>query len=391
MVVSRRRDPELDRLGTQKKDALARKQTIFADLQRAKQAITQAYEAMQSAWQERVTAKERMDREYAAMQREIEDNQATWDEYSRISQRNNERIDALRSEADREHQDMIDCFERASNAYKYGDKAEAPIYSREGYEHRQRRDDLNDEVVDLIRENKAAREVAKSKTSHIDKTAFHSARESFLQAKARHQSARDEFKHCKARRDRLQSEFEVAHAAHLKLKAEFQRRLEAVRSQSQRERDNVLEKAGIAPGERKDAKIVHKPDGTTQIYHGGLGRADGLGHGHVALDASGRKTYDRKAFAAHGGQNYVDSAQRGAFLPAVGTDFYDGKPAKVVKRRDGRTDIFFTDSGNYGDSVGHGHVVVDQDDQIRYYRDQWQDKKQGQYLIDDTKEDHTKI
>ena len=60
--------------------------------------------------------------------------------------------------------------------------------------------------------------------------------------------------------------------------------------------------------ERSNTKIVKKADGTTQVYHGGLGKGDGLGHGHTVLDQFGKKTYDRGVFAKHGHQNYTDSA-----------------------------------------------------------------------------------
>ena len=393
MNVSKRKDPELASLAARKKEALAHKQAIYADLQRVRRATGLAYQAMQDAWQARSSAKERMDDEYSSLQDKIEANQVIWDEYGRICSQNNTRIDALRADANCEHRDMITCFEHASDAYQYGDRAEAPIYSRQGYEHQARRNELNAEISALIQEIKAAKQAAKSKSFVIDKTALFLAREEFLQAKSRHASAREEFKRRKAEQERLQAEFNAAHAAHLRLKAEFQRRLDAVRAKEQREREKILEKAGVAPSERGNAKIVQKPDGTTQVYHGGLGRADGLGHGHTVLDAAGQKVYDRQAFAAHGAQNYIDSdgTRPSTRALAIGTDFYDGKPAKVVKRHDGKTNIFFSDSGNYGDAAGHGHIVVNQDDQVIYYRDPWQDKQQSQYLIDDSKEDHTKI
>ena len=134
-------------------------------------------------------------------------------------------------------------------------------------------------------------------------------------------------------------------------------------------------------------KIVKKADGTTQVYHGGIGKGDGYGHGHTALDQFGNKTYDRGAFEAHGSQNYTDSPK----TLALGTDMFDGKPAKIRHRKDGKTDVFFTNSGNFGDGAGHGHVVLDENGNAIYMRDQWQDKNQGQYLIDDSKKDHTKI
>ena len=71
------------------------------------------------------------------------------------------------------------------------------------------------------------------------------------------------------------------------------------------------------------------------------------------------------------------------------TGHFAGKNAKVRQREDGMTDIFFS-SGEHGDDLGHGHVVVDQNGSVRYARDEWQDKRK-EYLIDDRREDHTKI
>ncbi|MBP3899500.1 hypothetical protein J6D24_01705 [Candidatus Saccharibacteria bacterium] len=47
---------------------------------------------------------------------------------------------------------------------------------------------------------------------------------------------------------------------------------------------------------------------------------------------------------------------------------FDGRPVKIRHRKDGRTDIFFTDSGNYGDGLGHGHVTLAKDGHVTYYR-----------------------
>ena len=79
-----------------------------------------------------------------------------------------------------------------------------------------------------------------------------------------------------------------------------------------------------------------------------------MGHGHTTLDQFGRKTYDRGAFEEHGGQNFTEDGKNTCKTLAVGTDLFDGKPAKVRSRKDGKTDIFFVDSGNYGDGLGHG-------------------------------------
>ncbi|MBQ6127661.1 DUF1771 domain-containing protein [Candidatus Saccharibacteria bacterium] len=304
------RSYELDRIKSEEQSAFNRKQSAWERYDEARNAADAAHDVMQSAWTERVNAREEMNREYEALQDSNARHDEVWNEYSRIRDYNNSRIDSLRSQADYEHQEMQRCFEQASSEYQYGDKSMAPAYSQEGHEHKARRDELNAEVSKLIQEIKDAKQNAEWRAPKTDSSAYKSARSRFEQAKTRHESAESEFKRLKSVRDSLKREFESAQAEHKRLKEEFQHKLEEIKSQNQRERERVLDKAGINFLDRKDAKIVKKADGTTQIYSGGLGLADGLGHGHVALDSSGHKVYERKAFEKHGSQNYTDEPTR---------------------------------------------------------------------------------
>ena len=385
------RNYELDSLKSREQDAFQYKQTAFQRYAEARDRCSEAYNVMQAAWEERNSAKEEMNREWKEMRKASENYREVWDEYGRIRDRNNDEIERLRVEADCEHREMIDCFDRAGDCYEYGDKSEAPYWSSQGHDHKDRRNSINEEVSRLCQEVKSARQDAEWRAPKTDSSAFHEAKDVFERAKSRHESAQAEFKRLKSERDRLKSVFDSLQADYLRLKEEFQRKLEEIKSTNEREREKTLDKAGVRWSERGDAKIVKKADGTTQVYHGGFGRGDGLGHGHTALDRFGNKTYDREAFAEHGHQNFTDDNVNACKTLAVGTDMFDGKPAKVRHRKDGRTDIFFTNSGNYGDSLGHGHVVLAKDGHVTYYRDQWQDKKQGQYLVDESKDDHTKI
>ena len=384
------RNYELDSLKSREQDAFQRKQAAFQRYADARDRCKEAHDVMQTAWEERVGAKEKMNREWEEMRRTSENYREVWDEYGRIRDQNNYEIERLRAEADSEHQQMIDCFERASSCYEFGDKSEAPYWSSQGHDHKDRRDSINEEVSRLCQEVKSARQNAEWRAPKTDSSAFHRAKEVFERAKSRHESAQAEFKRLKAERDRFKDAFDSLQAEHTRLKEEFQRKLEELKLANKRERDRTLDKAGVRWSERNDAKIVKKADGTTQVYHGGLGKGDGLGHGHTTLDQFGNKTYKRDAFAEHGHQNFTDAGTNTCKTLAVGTDMFDGRPAKIRRRKDGRTDIFFTDSGNYGDGLGHGHVTLAKDGHVSYYRDQWQDKNQGQYLIDESKDDHTK-
>ena len=269
---------------------------------------------MQTAWKERCSAREEMNHEYEDMQRSSNNFREVWNEYGRIRDVNNARIESLRQEADYEHREMQDCFERASSCYQYGDKSEAPYWSSQGHDHKYRRDSINEEVSRLCQEVKSARQDAEWRAPKTDSSAFRIAKNAFNNAKSRHESAEAEFKRLKAERDHYKAKFDSAQAEYLRLKEEFQEKLAQVKQDNQRERDRILDKAGISQPDREDAKIVKKADGTVQIYHGGLGSGDGLGHGHTAIDQFGHKTYDRGAFDEHGRQNYTDDSGKGVTI-----------------------------------------------------------------------------
>lgn len=309
---------ELDSLKSREQSAFQRKQTAFEHYAEIRDRCNEAHDTMQAAWEERCSAREEMNREYEAMQVASENYREAWDEYGRIRDENSYEIERLRAEADLEHQEMVDCFERASDCYECGDKAEAPYWSQQGHEHKERRDDINEEVRRLCQEVKSAKQNAECRAPKTDSSAFRRAKDVFEQAKARHESAQAEFKRLKAMRDSAKAEFDSLQAEHTRLKEEFQRKLEEVKSSNKREREKILDKAGVRWSERNDAKIVKKSDGTTQVYHGGLGKGDGLGHGHTALDRYGNKTYNRGAFEKHGSQNYTNNDKNPGAKPSNG-------------------------------------------------------------------------
>ena len=333
------RSTELDNLFARKQEAFGRKQAAFQKYVDAKNRANEAHDRMQLAWNQRVTAREEMNREYNSMQQSKGSRDAIWADFNRVRQGNSSRIDQLRQEADMEHEMMKNCFDSASAAYSYGNKADAPMYSSEGHAHKERRDYLNAEVGRLIQEINNAKASAKWQTSGSHGNSFQSAKSNFNNAKMLHESAEAEFKNAKAERDAYKAEFDSAQAEFERLKNECQRKLNEIKANNQKERDRILDKAGVSYLNRQDAKIVKKADGTTQVYHGGLGSGDGLFHGHVALDQSGNKTYSRDAFEKHGSQNYVDQKPKNWTKQEWGTigDNHEVTFVMGVNEREGQT------------------------------------------------------
>ena len=320
------RNYELDSLKSREQDAFQRKQAAFRRYKEARDRASDIHDEMESAWQERSSAREEMNREYEEMQRNSEHYAQVWDEYGRIRDDNNSRIESLKWEADREHQEMISCFDQASSEYEYGDKSMAPVYSQEGHEHKERRDELNAEISELAREVREARQNAEWRAPKTDSSVFHRAKEAFERAKSRHESIQAEFKRAKAERDRLKAEFDSLHEEHLRLKEEFQRKLEEVKSERAAKKQQAVDKVNMALVHEKggafylgsifgqDAKIRPRDDGSgkTDVFFGGLNSAgDGIGHGHAIIDRDGTVTYLRDAWQEHDDYLIDDAKKRG--------------------------------------------------------------------------------
>ena len=350
------RNQDLDALKTREQEAFSFKQNAWKKYDEAKTRCSELHDAMQSAWDERVSARDVMNHEYEAMQNDNNNYRAVWDEYGRIRDYNNAKIESLRSEADYEHREMIRCFDQASSCYQYGDKSEAPYWSEQGHSHKNLRDQLNCQISELCREVKAAKQNAEMRANKTNSSAFHRAKEAFNDAKNRHEAFQAGFNRLKAERDQLKLEFHRAEAEHRKLKEQFQRKLDEIKTNNKREREETLDKAGVSLFERSDAKIVKKSDGTIQVYHGGIGSGDGYGHGHTALDQFGNKTYDRDAFAEHGKQNYVDN-EDGSWSFRLWRQAAKGYANK--KDPDHFTDILYGGSKGNIKGDGHGHMIVE--------------------------------
>lgn len=307
------RDVELDRLKSEQDRAFARQQEAFQNKKRLDDEKKRLYEIAQNAWQRRSSAREEMNREYERMQSERSRNDAVWDEYKRIRDSNNGRIDALTQQADDLYQRMVSCFERASDAYNYGDKSSAPGYAAEGRQYQALLKSANAEKSRLCNEVKSAKAHAESFSGKTDSTPFHNAKAQFETAKREHEIAESACKQAKQRAETAKMEFECAKQNHKTAKDAFQQRLNQVKSERKRRQDSdkdLMNRANIPYYYRDKCKVKREPDGTVNFYFGGIGDSDGYGHAHVSMDGSGNITYNRDVFDAHGAKNFSDYQER---------------------------------------------------------------------------------
>lgn len=320
------RNPELDRLKAERQSLFEQKQAAFQKFMDLQKQSNSAYNDMQLAWEEMSHARKRMNNEFEARRSVFEYRDSVWNEYGRIRDYNNSRIESLKYKADAEHRAMHDCFERASNAYQYGDKSEAPIYSQEGYEHKDRRDELNAEISELAQKVKQAKANAEALAPRVDSSAFNSAKSAYDSAKSRHKSAKFEFERLKAQRDSAKAEFDRLQSQFKSTQDAFNRKLEEIKSERNTKKQQTVDKVNMALVKSnahylgtffgQNAKIVPRNDdsGKIDVYFGGLNVVgDGLGHGHAIIDSDGNVIYLRDAWVADKKRDYLidDNADEG--------------------------------------------------------------------------------
>lgn len=320
------RNPELDRLKSRQQSLFEQKQAAFQRFKDLQEQTNVAYRTMQACWDERVRARERMNREFEAMQSTYSCSDSVWSEYTRIRDCNNSKIESLKYEADIEHRAMQECFDEASSAYQYGDKSDAPYFSQQGYEHRDRRNALNAEISELAREIKQAKANAEALAPKTDSSGFNRAKSSFEQAKSRHESAQAEFNALKNQLYSVKADFEHLQEKFKQAQSAFNHKLEEVKSELNLKKHQVIDKVNMALVHEKggafylgsifgqDAKIRSRNDGSgkTDVFFGGLsGSGDGAGHGHAIIDRDGNVTYLRDAWQDHDDYLIDDARKRG--------------------------------------------------------------------------------
>ncbi len=277
-------DAELDRLRAEQDRAYQHKQS--------------AYEAMQSAWERRSAARARLDRAHSDKQQAWENQNSAWTYYQSVRSSNGPRIDSLNAEQESAYQDMRSAFENASAAHDRHDGAAARSYADEGHRYKATSQGCVAERRQLVQEIREARE------------RHETTRPAFQLAKSQFESAKSDHDHAKADHERKREEFKQAKAAFDSASQAFKTRLDEVRAQSQRRKDDnrsIAERAGV-PIQYLDNVWVSRQGDVYNIYFGGIGKPDGLGHGHYVMDSSGNVTYRREPFDEHGAQNFESEA-----------------------------------------------------------------------------------
>lgn len=277
------RDAELDRLKAAQDLAFQRKQD--------------AYQAMQRAWNRRSSARDTLNQAREAKQQAYAAQEASWQDYQRVRASNGPRIDTLNSQQETAYQNMKSAFEQASNAYARRDGAAARAHADDGHGYKAESQGYVAERRRLVQEIRNARE------------RHEATKPDFQRAKAEFTRVKQAFDQAKADHERTQAEFNRAKEDNERAKQAFHTRLEKVRAERKRKKDDkraVAERAGVPHQYLDDVWVAKQADGIINIYFGGVGKPNGLGHGHYVMDQYDRVIYRRDPFDPHGAQNFTE-------------------------------------------------------------------------------------
>lgn len=305
------KDAELDRLKATQYLAYQRKQD--------------AYQAQQRAWEKRSSARDAMNRAFEAKQRAYAAQDSTWQDLQRMRDSYGPTIERLNSLQETAFQNMKRAFDNASSAYDRRDGAGAASYAAEGHRYKAESQGYVNERRGLVAELRSAKE-----RHDTTKPAFQRAKDDFNSAKRAFDSA-------KAEHERVQTEFKRAKAEFDQTAKAFKSRLERVKAEGQKRREDkksIAAKAGVPHQYRDNVWVSTDSSGNTNIYFGGVGKPNGPGHGHYVMDRSGKVTYKRDPFDPHGAQNVVRDEQLERRLSAVALSAYHRDRSSTGPRPD---------------------------------------------------------
>lgn len=330
------RDTELDRLKAAQDLAFRRKQD--------------AYEAQQAAWERRSSARDAMNRAYEAKQSAYAVQDASWQELQRVRGRNGSQIDALNAQQERAFEAMKSAFADASAAHDRRDGAAARMYADQGHAHKAESQRCVVERRALVAEIRSA------------KDAHEATRPAFQEAKRVYDTLKQSFDRAKTEHERLQAEFRQAKAEFDPAAAAFKARLDKVKAENAKrntDRRELARKADVPVQYLDQVWVSRKPDGTTNIYFGGVGKPDGPGHGHYVLDRNDNVTYKRDPFDPHGAQNIVRDERLERRLSQLALEAYHRDRSATGPRRVQYNDGVVTVKVKSGYNKRTGTVATD--------------------------------
>ncbi|MDR3298321.1 MAG: putative nuclear RNA export factor SDE5 [Candidatus Nomurabacteria bacterium] len=336
------RNPEVYRLKAIADQAFAAKQAAYDRMEPIGQHRHDLNKRLNKSWDEVCSAREEMNSAY-------ERQQVEWESYKSERDSLSAQIDAVARDANRAHEAMRGAFDRASDAYNSGDKASALLYASEGRGYQYERNSCNEEKGRLI-------SIAKSMTP--PSSDFHRFKERYNNLMDTHKALQAEYKLIKSQYEMARDEFSRAKKQCDIAKAAFERIIEAERAKWH---DEACKECGATI--RVNIEWSHPPSFCK------------------ACKEKFKNAHKKQVANVEKAIMHSNSSEWGRF---------NDENARIKPRNDGsgKVDVYYGGLSADGDGLGHGHVVI-QEDQVVYLRGPWQDKR-TQWDIDDSRGDHTR-
>lgn len=196
--------------------------------------------------------KEDLNKSFSRKQQSWEQQDEAWRYLKSVQSRLNPQISRLKLDHDRIFANMKEAGKKATEAYKSGDHINAKKYSNQGKSYRI-------QMAALVRERHRLIAIVEKAISD-------------------HKRACSEYRTVKAEYEKLRqmSKSVTKNAPNKKY--------------GRNSKIAIARRAGVPEKYHDDLYVKNKPDGSIDIFFGGIGKPNGLGHGHHRIDANGKIT-----------------------------------------------------------------------------------------------------
>lgn len=212
-------EPSLDALKEQEEKAFRKRQAAKKSYNTANGHFRSIQNKLEFARLEYYSTRDRMNREFEALQEENKTYREVWGDYERIRDSNNSQIESLRSNVDYEYRMMKEAYFFADSVSRTANsKNTVATYLQEAAEHKANYKRAQSKIQTLMRENQKAKWRAQLFAPMLDGSDYREAKEAFKGAKKRFLDIQASYKQAKFDRDFFRKEFKIAKAEHERVK-----------------------------------------------------------------------------------------------------------------------------------------------------------------------------
>lgn len=187
--------------------------TAFKDAMSRKTAITTIHDLAYNIYND---AKQ----EYERMLQTNETTKRIWEEFNQLSEETNAKISELFKLSAVEHKAMCEAYTQSNKARNEKKSFLSEKYSQEGFKHREKREEINDQIADLKRTLYEAKRNTKSKAQYVNP-------EELEDAKERMEHWRKKFNIEEEKMQKAKAECSELHEIALKAQEKYEREKEA--------------------------------------------------------------------------------------------------------------------------------------------------------------------